>query len=255
MSDFPRLSHAGRKVVRSLQLRRGRDEAQQFLAEGRKLCAELLASAYSPGFIVVSDAAGSEELMLAGEFAARGTPAYSLGGRDFDGIADARTPQGILATVQYPQDRSISSARRLVVLDGVADPGNVGTIIRTADWFGFRDIILGEGCADRFSPKVVRATMGSVFRCNVIETGNLAAGLAELHSTFRLYGAALAGAKQLGECCPDGAFGVVFGGEARGISPETTRLLGESFVIPGGGAESLNVAVAAGIALYHFAVR
>lgn len=251
MNSYPRLPHSDRKFIRSLHTSRGRDTAQCFIAEGRKLCAELLLSSFHAEAIVLDDAAGEDELRLAGEFSQQGIPVFSIGSSDFAGLCDARTPQSIVAVVEYPENRG-NAGGNIVVLDGIADPGNVGTIIRTADWFGFRTVLVGEGCADRFNPKVVRATMGSVFRCHVLETQDLAATIVQDFGGFYLYGAALGGDIALEHCAPQTPFGIVLGSEARGISPAVHGLLSQTFFISGGGAESLNVAVAAGIALYRF---
>lgn len=251
MNSYPRLPHSDRKFIRSLHTARGRETAQCFIAEGRKLCAELLISSFHAEAIVLDDAAGEDELLLAAEFSQQGTPVFSVGSSDFTGLCDARTPQSIVAVVEYPENRSNTDGN-IVVLDGIADPGNVGTIIRTADWFGFRTVLLGEGCADRFNPKVVRATMGSIFRCDVRETQDLAVTLVQDFGGFHLYGATLGGDIALEHCAPQAPFGIVLGNEARGISSAVYALLSQTFFISGGGAESLNVAVAAGIALYQF---
>lgn len=251
-SDFPQLSNADRKLVRSLHTRKGRDEAGCFLTEGHKLCQELLNSTFRVSAIILDITADRNERLIAAEFAYGGVPVFSLSRREFEAICDAKTPQGIVGVAEYPENRSNISSETLIILDGVADPGNMGTLIRTADWFGFRSILLGNGCADTFSPKVVRASMGSIFRCNIIDTPDIAAAITQDFSRFSFFCAALNGSVALEQCRPKKQFGVIFGNESHGISPEILAVASHTFFIPGDGAESLNVAVAAGIALYHF---
>ncbi|GAB1431093.1 RNA methyltransferase [Ignavibacteria bacterium] len=250
--DFPQLSNADRKFIRSLHTRKGRDEAGCFLAEGRKLCQELLESTFRTAAIILDNAADRNEQLIASEFERCGVPVFALGGREFEAICDAKTPQGIVGVAEYPKSKSEAVSETLIILDGVADPGNMGTIIRAADWFGFRSILLGKNCADRFSPKVVRAAMGSIFRCNIIDTPDIATAITQDFPRFSFFCATLDGSVALEQCRPKKQFGVIFGNESHGISPEILAVASQTFFIPGDGAESLNVSVAAGIALYHF---
>jgi TrmH family RNA methyltransferase len=131
-----------------------------------------------------------------------------------------------------------------LVLDGVSDPGNLGTIIRVADWYGFKQVILSETCADQFNPKVISATMGSFVRVHCVRT-NLTEFLDEYQGP--IYGAFLEG--QNVHKTPFKHNGVlVMGSESHGISDEIAEFVTDKITIPAfGGAESLNVAMATGI--------
>ena len=135
------------------------------------------------------------------------------------------------------------------MLDTIQDPGNFGTIIRIADWFGISDIICSEGCADMYNPKVVQSTMGSLGRVNIIYT-SLPHWLGE-NKNVKNYSAVLNGkaVQSLGKL-KEGV--IIIGNEAHGISEEVMQLVNEKITIPKiGQAESLNAAVATGIILSH----
>lgn len=165
-------------------------------------------------------------------------------------ISDTKTPQGMFAAVCKPEKRLPENSRRLVILDGVQDPGNVGTIIRTAEAFGIDGAVLLSGCADVWAPKTLRAAMGSAFRlpvvcCSVGELSRYTEG-------FTLYGAMLDdSAKRLGETVFPDKTAVVIGSEGRGISPEVVEICDKKIYIPIKGAESLNAAMAATVLLWE----
>ena len=244
------LSERLRKLTRSLLLTKHRDEEQSFIAEGKNVVQELLVSKYKVEFVVVRNVDNERFADIVAIVRQKGIPAYSATAREFEQLSDAKTPQGILAVAQYKKsDSPISSS--FVALDGVTDPGNVGTIIRTAHFFGFNTILLGEGSVDIYNPKLVRSTMGSLFHCNII-CCNLKDKLYDIRSSFDLYGTSSHAVTKMEECRPQKNFGVIIGNEAHGISKEIKDVVSELFVISGGGTESLNASVAAGISLYHF---
>ncbi len=247
------LSHSQRKFIRSLQSNSDRDEQQLFIAEGEKLCSELLTSNFQPEFIVVRTPISHAIESLANDFLRRGIDVYEANNSSFTQISDARSPQGILAVVRYPVLETITS-ERIIILDGITDPGNAGTIIRTADWFGFDTILFTGDSTHRFHPKTVRATMGSLWRVHLFQENDGHSFISEQLRDYKLYGASLRATLSLSDCSSSGKYGVVFGSESHGISPEIRQLLTHEYSIPSyGDAESLNVSVAAGISLYHFA--
>jgi len=249
------LSHNLNKYIRSLHDNHTRDEEECFSVEGEKLCRELLTSTFITEGVVLRTPAAPHLLALAMEFSDKGTQVFTTDERGFRQISDMQSPQGILAIVRYPVARTIPS-ERLIILDSIADPGNVGTIIRTADWFGFDSILLCGSSAHRYHPKTVRATMGSVFRTNILQSTINSTEYIRTHfSGYDLYGASLSATTRLHDLRPTTQrFGLVFGSESHGISKEIQALLTGEYIIPAvGAAESLNVAVAAGISLYHFA--
>ncbi|MFN8360372.1 MAG: RNA methyltransferase [Candidatus Kapaibacterium sp.] len=248
------LSHNLHKYIRSLHDNHTRDEEECFTVEGEKLCRELLTSTLSVESVVVRTPIPTPLLNLATEFSNRRIPVFTTDERSFRQISDTQTPQGILAVARYPAAPTVPP-ERLIILDGIADPGNVGTIIRTAEWFGFHSILLCGASAHRYHPKTVRATMGSVFRTSILQPDNAIAYLRDHLTDYTFYGASLAASTPLHEVRPpQQRFALVFGSESHGISPAIQALLTGEYIIPAiGAAESLNVAVAAGISLYHFA--
>lgn len=261
------LSQADHKRIRALQKRAGREEQQLCTLEGEHLCAEYVNyRQHTIGsetirlhtVIVPTDELPPQIVLLTKDLAALGAKVYATSPQKFALLCDTATPQSILAVIDMPEQPFVNNAP-ILVLDGVADPGNVGTIIRTADWFGVRNILLGEGCADRFSPKTLRSTMGSIFRTAVHCTNDLATTLHTSFAGYTLWGASLQGAVPLEKLRKNvfaresRNYGIVLGNEARGISLKVQQCLTGKFKIRGGegGAESLNVAIAAGIVLHE----
>ena len=168
-------------------------------------------------------------------------------------ISDTKAPQGIFAAAKMPAPaEGFGTARRLVILDGVQDPGNVGTVIRTAEALGIDGALLSRGCADVWSPKAMRASMGSVFRLRCI-TGDIPQMIKELRAQgFGVYGAMLdESAQKLGETAFPERAAVVIGNEGAGVSAEVKAACTGSVYIPISGAESLNAAAAAAILLWE----
>jgi len=156
------LSHNQRKLLRSLRSNSERDTHQLFIAEGEKLCSELLESNFHAEFIVVRTPITPTIQLIANQFSEQKIEIYEANEQVFRQISDAHSPQGILAAVRYPSLQS-NAGNRIIILDGIADPGNAGTIIRTADWFGFDSIIFTGQSVHRFNSKTVRSTMGSIW--------------------------------------------------------------------------------------------
>ena len=166
-------------------------------------------------------------------------------------ISSLSTPNSVLAIAQWPDewpDSRLLQSDICLYLDGIQDPGNLGTILRIADWFGFPAVFCSPDCVDVFSPKVVQATMGAIFRVATREIP-LTELLAPLSPAPPVMGAVLGGADIFQSALPRNGL-LVIGNEGRGIGPATEQLLTHRLTIPrhpGGGAESLNAAVATGI--------
>ena len=236
---------------RSLKERKGRKETGCFLVEGRKMVAEALASSFPVAAVLVDEARLAEFSLPDEGRLPEGVDVFLLPEHVLAAVCDTKTPQGVAAVVRMAEPGM--SGQRLVALDGVQDPGNVGTIIRTADAAGFDGVLLSGQCADPFSPKVLRATMGSVFRMALRVTDDLPGALEAL----RLSGYAVLSSQLDGE--PFGPvargvsapFALVIGSEGSGVSEPVRRLATHRVALPmRGGAESLNAAVAAGIMMY-----
>ena len=182
------------------------------------------------------------------------TPAV-LDDRLFASVVDVETPAGIAAEIAIPSAGvPLREARACVFLEGVQDAGNVGAILRSAAAFGLGRAVLGPGCADAWSPKVLRAGMGAHFLLGIEEAGDLGEALARFGG--RLACTVPHGGTPLAAADLTGRLGWLFGSEGRGLREETLRKADLRVTIPmPGGAESLNVAAAAAICFYELSTR
>lgn len=236
------------QFVRSLNDKRTRDEEQLFVAEGIKLVEEILGSTLHIRRIYTT----RTDL--------RGANVECVERRDMERISMLKTPSDTLAIVEQPRNKFTLKrlANRLsIALDEVQNPGNLGTIIRLADWFGIEDVICSKECADIFNPKVVQATMGALLRVRVHYVDDLSEVLrsaAELD--LPIYGTLLDGNNIYSEKLATRGI-IVMGNEGRGVSEECRNALTHKLFIPPYPAnrptsESLNVAMATGIILAEF---
>ncbi len=237
--------------LRALKTQEARAAERLFLVEGEKLIREAVevltpeAALFSEGL----DFGGLPELLRA-----RGARTFTVPARVLEAVSDTRTPQGACAAFGFPTPLDLQNPPdRIVALDGVQDPGNLGTIWRTADAAGFQALIAGAGCADPFSPKVQRAAMGSGFRVPVAKTEDLADALSSLaEEGFAIIATSLDGAPFYERAPLPEKIVLVIGSEAHGISPTVAAAATVSLKLPmRGGAQSLNAAVAAGIIMYE----
>lgn len=249
------LSKAEQSRIRALGKKRERDEQGRFLAEGIKVCKELLGSGLTIQYAVISDDADQDSQTLAEEFAEAGIEVCKAGSTAFERMSDAKSPQGIFCIAELPEPND-SMTDTFLALEDINDPGNLGTIIRTADWFGMQNIILGGNCADPFSPKAIRSAMGSTFHVNIHIKHSLADFLSSWKQTFskgEILGFMVQANQNLEhlQALPP-HWGIVMGSESHGISNATSSLITLPVRIDGAGsAESLNVGVATGISLHH----
>lgn len=230
---------------RSLKDPKGRKGHEAFLVEGTRMTGEALQSAFPVQALLVGDGYPLPENVP------EGVPVFLLPEHVLAAVCDTKTPQGVAAVVGI---RPLpASGPRLIALDGLQDPGNVGTILRTADAAGFDGLILSPDCADVFSPKVLRATMGSIFRVGLDFPADLAARLRDLRRQgYTVISSQLDGAPFYEREDPGERFILVVGNEGAGVSPEIRSLAAQRLRLPmRGGAESLNAAVAAGIMMYE----
>lgn len=240
------LSKSMVKYIQSLGHKKFRDEAGVFIAEGPKIIHEFLADS---GIVIQEIFALSDWIREQGPFPA-GIRVNEVDEQDLHKISQLTTPNRVLAVVTKPKfsEAPYSKESLVLCLDTIQDPGNFGTILRTADWFGVRFVICSSNCADCFNPKVVQSTMGSIARVRVLYT-DLAAWLES--AGRRVYGATLDGVDVSKVRLSEQA-ALLIGNESKGISPELQEKVNVAITIPGAGsAESLNAAVATGIILSH----
>ncbi|MBO4790635.1 MAG: RNA methyltransferase [Oxalobacter sp.] len=232
------------KQIASLRQQKFRKGLGLFVVEGRKMVEELLHSEFETVGLYATEA-------FLADYPAFGK-AEVVSEMQMEQMSGQDTPPGILAVVRIPMQGEIKTSSQLVLaMDGIANPGNMGTLIRTAEWFGIRDVVCSDDCVELWNPKVVQATMGSLFRVKVWKT-ELAAFLQTAKSEGKaVYGALLEGKNlfQMSEK-PDGI--LVIGSESHGIRAEVLPCITHPITIPrvgGSATESLNAAVAGGILL------
>lgn len=244
-------SRSRRKLWRSLRRRKGRAEHGLFLAEGPRVVSDLLDSPLRTETLIVARSAAREGALaeLARRAAAAGVPVETLPDAELEALADTASPQGVMAVGRIPERAwPEREPRRILVLDAVGDPGNVGTLIRTAEAAGAEAVVCLPGTADPWSPKVVRAAAGSAFRIPVLGLGWEAARARIREAGLALWAADPAGEPFFrGEVAP-GRLALALGNEAHGISPAVLEAADRRISIPmAGRAESLNVAAAGAI--------
>ena len=241
------------KWVHSLEMKKNRKREHLFVAEGPKVVGDLLAHYRPRAVFATAEWNGRASL-----------PSYvtpeTVSDDELRRLSFLQHPQQVIAVLEMDDDVSISvSPERLsLVLDGVQDPGNLGTIIRIADWFGIDNIVCSPDTADAYNPKVVQATMGSLARVNVSYTP-LLPFLTSLPADMPIYGTLLDGSDiYASELSSRGI--IIMGNEGNGISSEVRALVSKPLLIPnfrqgGDRAESLNVAVATAITCAEFCRR
>lgn len=231
-----------------------RDEQGLFAAEGDHLCGELSRSDYILPLALYTEKAAERYPQTVRALLEKAGESAVITEDVAEYISDTKSPQGLFAIGEKPSAAEFAeSARRIVILDGVQDPGNVGTVIRTAEALGIDGALLLGGCADIWSPKTMRASMGSVFRLPCVVSDGVSAVETLRGRGFSVYGAKLDDtALRLGEFGFPERAAVVIGSEGSGISDKTAEKCTYSLYIPISGAESLNAAAAAAIILWEF---
>ncbi len=244
------ISKAKIKYVRSLELKKYRKAEGVFVAEGPKVVGDLLEN--MPARMVVATEGWLDNKSLAPE-----TEVIAVTEEELRKVSFLQHPQEVLAVFDQPQQKSdgnIAGGLSLA-LDGVQDPGNLGTIIRIADWFGIENIYCSEDTADVYNPKVVQATMGSIARVKVTYR-DLGKMIDSLPADFPVYGTMLDGDDIYRQPLTHNGL-IVMGYEGKGISPAITAKINRKLLIPNypegrQTADSLNVAIATAITCSEF---
>jgi TrmH family RNA methyltransferase len=247
------------REISALARKTVREERGLFVAEGLRLVTDAAASAAEiPEAFATAEFASSEQgARLMEVLRRRGTICTNATDREFAGIADTVNAQGVLALVRAEKVTAEDLMDRLgapsvvVALDGIADPGNLGSILRTCDWFGTGGVLLGSGSVDLYNPKVVRATMGGIFRVPVAVDLDLPEeALRAKARGYTVFVADQSARVPLAEARFPERTLIALGNEAHGVSAALARIADERISIPRfGSAESLNVGVACGILL------
>lgn len=247
------ISKAQVKFVRSLQLKKYRDEHGLFVAEGDK-CIEELRKGFELEYLIVEEGLSSVSEAVCTLSAKRS---------EIEQMSGLKTPQGSIAVFRKPAvgygDRTLGHDLTLL-LDGIQDPGNLGTIIRTCDWFGVKEIICSPDTVDCYNPKVVQATMGALVRIRLVYRDLVPLIKAERYAGTRIFGTLLDGKNmyhELSAVSRQQPAIIIMGNEGNGISEEVRKWITHPLRIPSypEGAEtseSLNVAIATAVVLAEF---
>ena len=246
----PTLSNSQISVIKKLKQKKYRSQFSLFVVEGFKSCMHAIQTANCSYLVLSADCnpAGLKTIP-------KDLQVYTCPASVFKSLSNLSTPEGILAVCNIPTPKSLESllqSPKCLVLDSTNNPGNLGTIIRTADWFGVSALVLSPDCVDPYNPKVVQASMGSIFSIDIYQSQQLEDTLSQLQdSGFKLVGLSLGG-EPLSK--PKASkLAIVMGSESHGLSPQVQSLLDYKFSIPGhhqSQAESLNLSIATGIALH-----
>jgi len=263
------LSRAKLKELGKLKTKKERAAQGKFAIEGLRLCEEAAASSWTIELALFTRPFGEKnrENALLKRLHSSGVESIVVKTQDLARLSDTVTAQGIVCVVKTKQrslddlwtkDRlSASKSQMVLALDGISDPGNVGTLIRTGDAFGATAVLLSLDTVELYSPKVIRSTMGSVFHLPVFDEINLEKIIPQMKKTgFRILGTHVTQGKSADQVRPSRKTCLLIGSEAEGLSRSLIELSDEVVHIPSPGkAESLNVAVAGGILLYEITKR
>ncbi len=244
------------KHLNSLQLNKYRNIHKEFIAEGNKLVLDILS-----GALEVKALYATPEWLEKNEKVLKKISVTEVPEKELKKISGLTTANEVIAVISIPErDLNIEniSSQLTIMLDTIRDPGNLGTIIRTADWFGINNIICSENSVDAYNPKVVQASMGSFTRVQVYYD-NLKEVLAKLSPETKVFGTFMDGEDISKKRLQDKGI-IIIGNESKGISEDLLPFINEKISIPAfvrkgtssGKAESLNAAVACAIVCYEF---
>jgi len=242
-----------KQITALLKKSKERKEQKTFVIEGRKMFEEICQDASRIVKAYFSESYMKENY---GEKKFPAVPYEVVADSVFDAMAETVTPQGVLAIVKMPEyslDKMLADAGTLILLENLRDPGNLGTIIRTAEAAGVSGVILSKESVDIYNPKVIRSTMGAVYRVPFLYAEDFMELLETLKKqNVRLLAAHLKGNKTFDKADYSGKVGILIGNEANGLSDEAAELAEEKVLIPmAGSVESLNAAVAAALLMYE----
>lgn len=237
------------KYYSALQQKKYRQKEKKFIVEGKRLVEEVLKSKYKCELVIINESFSQKDNSMLTKIN-KGTKTEIITDKNFQKLTDTKTPQGI-ATVVSMLSSSIKISKdenMVVALEDISDPGNVGTIIRTCDWFGIRSVIVSPDSVDMFNPKVIRSTMGSLFHINVYESEDFYSDLSILKKEGRkILCSDMSGENIFTHKTEESAV-LILSNEAHGPTEKLLKLSDEIITIPKyGNAESLNVASAAAV--------
>ncbi len=258
MNKLPRAMFLSFKELLQKKIR---EERSQFIIEGWKILEEALLADAEIETVVVDESRidSHEKKQLMHQLFSKNYSVFSASEKELTALSDTTTTQGIAAVVKkknaFPllENKLKMDECIIVVVDTLNDPGNLGTIIRTCDWFGADALVIGKNSVEMYNPKVVRATMGSLFHFPIVENVDSKNFLLQVkNSGFTIYSSELTASEDIREVVWNSKSIILIGSESHGISKEISALADKKIFIPKfGNAESLNAAMACGIILSH----
>lgn len=244
------------KHIKKLKEKKYRNEYNEYIVEGAKIISEAIKEKAKIKQIIICDGCEKDELIerhLKYELAKY--ECIYVPQNIFKMLTDVENPQGVLAVVEKSNEKNNINGREdiIIALDDVQDPGNVGTILRTIDSVGLKQVLVSKGTADIYNSKVIRSTMGAIFRVNVIECEDLKQTLKDLkEKDYKITVTALDAKKTIYDIDYKKRI-IVVGNEANGVSKNIQKLANDKIIIPMlGNTESLNVSIATGVVLYEY---
>lgn len=229
------------RYIKSLQLKKYRNKAQSFLVEGAKSVLELIPAKFEVTHVICTESFLKDNAQILTKLEV--TPEL-VTGKQLSTLSSLKTNETVLAVAKFlpNEELTIDPDEYGIALDRIRDPGNLGTIIRTADWYGIKKILCSADCADFYNPKVIHASMGSFTRVRAYYTD-----LKKSLAGYRVYGASLQGENVHNLVFSEGGI-ILIGNEAQGLSEELNSLVSNWVSIPRfGAAESLNAAIATAV--------
>ena len=236
------------KIKNLKKLKEKKYRLDSYIVEGIKMVKEAISENQEIALIAIR-----EDFKI--DFDTKNIKTVTISNKIFNDISDVKTPQGILAVIKKNQNNQIETNQEYILaLDSLQDPGNMGTIIRTADSANINQIIINKTTVDPYSPKVIRSTMGAIYRTNIIEVEDLKATLKEMKlKGFQIITTDLKATQSIYDINYNNKTVVVIGNEANGVSQEILQTADKKVIIPMlGKTESLNASIAASIMIYEY---
>ena len=237
------------EIIKNIKkLKEKKYRLDSYIVEGIKMVKEAISENQEIALIAIR-----EDFKI--DFDTKKIKIVTISNKIFNDISDVKTPQGILAVIKKNQNNQIeTNSDYILALDSLQDPGNMGTIIRTADSANINQIIINKTTVDPYSPKVIRSTMGAIYRTNIIEVEDLKATLKEMKlKGFQIITTDLKATQSIYDINYTNKTIVVIGNEANGVSQEILQTADKKVIIPMlGKTESLNASIAASIMIYEY---
>lgn len=237
------------EIIKNIKkLKEKKYRLDSYIVEGIKMVKEAISENQEIALIAIR-----EDFKI--DFDTKKIKIVTISNKIFNDISDVKTPQGILAVIKKNKNNQIETNQEYILaLDSLQDPGNMGTIIRTADSANINQIIINKTTVDPYSPKVIRSTMGAIYRTNIIEVEDLKATLKEMKSKgFQIITTDLKATQSIYDINYNNKTVVVIGNEANGVSQEILQTADKKVIIPMlGKTESLNASIAASIMIYEY---